>query len=156
VNPAILLLLFALLPALASRPAGAEPFAAGRSLDQRLVVEVMGAAFAFMAPRTLEAVPLADLAMWALRGLTTLDPRLQPELQDGTLRLVAPGRVLLARAPPGPDDAGGWGEAAAQMVRAGWDASEAVRHAGTAGVLRALFDELCNHLDPYSRYVPPA
>ena len=43
-----------------------------------------------------------------------------------------------------------------QLVRAGWDASEAVRRSGTQGVLRNFFDELFNHLDPYSRYAPPA
>ncbi len=156
VNPAILLLMFAVLQALASLPARAEPFSIGRGFDQRLVSDVMGAAFGFMAPRTLDAVPFQDLTMWALRGLTTLDPRLQPELKEGTLRLVAPGRVLLARAPPAPDDAQGWGEAAAQMARAGWDASDQMRAVGTQGVLTTLFDELFNHLDPYSRYAPPA
>jgi carboxyl-terminal processing protease len=69
---------------------------------------------------------------------------------------VAPGRVLLARAPPPPDDARGWGEAVAQIVRAGWDGSEAVRHAGAQAVMSTLFDELFSHLDPYSRYVPPS
>lgn len=134
----------------------AEPFVAGHALDQRLVADVMGAALAFMAPRTLEPVPTSDLTMWALRGLTTLDPRLQPELRGGTLRLLAPGRVLLARAPPADGDAAGWGAAAAQLARAGWDASDAVRKARTDGVIQTLFDELFNHLDPYSHYTPPA
>ena len=155
-NPAILFLLFALVPMLASAGARAEPFAGARAFDQRLVGEVLGAAFEFMAPRTLEAVAFQDMTMWALRGLTTLDPRLQPELKEGTLRLVAPGRVLMARVPPPAEDAHGWGEAAAQMARAGWDASDQVRAAGTQGVLGTLFDELFNHLDPYSRYAPPA
>jgi carboxyl-terminal processing protease len=155
IHPAILLLLFTVVQVLAAAPARAEPFGAQRGFDQNLVADVMSTAFGFMAPRTLDAVPFQDLTMWALRGLTTLDPRLQPELRDGTLRLVAPGRVLLARAPPAPDDAQGWGEAAAQMARAGWDASEAVRAVGTQGVLQTLFDELFNHLDPYSRYTDP-
>ena len=30
-----------------------------------------------------------------------------------------------------------------------------VRRAGTQGVVQSFFDELFNHLDPYSRYVPP-
>jgi carboxyl-terminal processing protease len=155
-NPAILLLLLAVAQVLASASARAEPFGRGRGFEQRLVADVMAAAFDFMAPRTLEAVPLQDFGIWALRGLTTLDPRLQPELKDGALRLVAPGRVLLARAPPAADDARGWGEAVAQLARAGWDASEQVRGAGTQGVLGTLFDALFNHFDPYSRYAPPA
>ncbi len=151
----LLFLLLLLAPALLPGTAHAEPFTAGRALDQRLVAEVMGVALAFIAPRTLEVVPLSDLTMWSLRGLTTLDPRLQPELKGGVLRLLAPGRVLLARAPPPEGDAQGWGIAAAQMARAAWDASDPVRHAGTGGVIRTLFDEMFNHLDPYSRYAPP-
>ena len=156
-NPAtLLLLLFAALPLLAAGSARAEPFGHGHGFDRKLVAEVMGAAFGFMAPRTLEAVPLSDMSLWALRGLTTLDPRLRPELKEGALRLLAPDRVLVARPPPAADDARGWGEAVAQLARAGWDASEQVRSVGTQRVLGALFDELFNHLDPYSRYSPPA
>ena len=33
--------------------------------------------------------------------------------------------------------------------------SAPVRRAGTQGVVQSFFDELFNHLDPYSRYVPP-
>ncbi len=154
-NPGIILLLVALLPALAPRGAFAEPFGAGRPFDQRMVADVFSAAFAFMAPRTLEAVPLPNLALWALGGLTTLDPRLQPELKDGALRLVAPGQVLQALEAPPADDARGWGNAAAHIIRAGWDASEAIRRAGQQGLIRTLFDELFNHFDPYSRYAPP-
>jgi carboxyl-terminal processing protease len=34
--------------------------------------------------------------------------------------------------------------------------STAVRRAGTEGIVQSFFDELFNHLDPYSRYVPPS
>jgi carboxyl-terminal processing protease len=124
------------------------------------VAKVSATALDFMAPRTLEPVPVAQMALWGLRGLTTLDARLTPDLQTtrggATLRLIGPSRVLLARPAPRPDDAAGWGEAVAQMARAAWDSSDAVRRAGTGGILRAFFDELFNHLDPYSRYATPA
>ena len=149
------LVAFLLLWCLASQ-AAAEPFVPGQALDQRLVAQVTASALAFMAPRTLEPVPVWQLAMWGLRGLTAIDPRLAVELREGTLRVTAGPRTVLARAPPGPEDAEGWGEACAWVVRAGWDASEAVRQAGTPWAVRSFFDELFNHLDPYSRYVPPA
>lgn len=145
-----------LLLLLLELPAAAEPFLPGQALDQRLVARVTASALAFMEPRTLDMVPIWQLALWGLRGLTTLDPRLAVELRDGTLRLTIGARTLAARAPPEPDNADGWGEATAQFVRAGWDASDVVRRAGTQGVLRSFFDELFNHLDPYSRYSPPA
>lgn len=159
--PAILfcaMLLLAVL--LRAAPAGAEPFQAGQVLGEAQVVAVTAAALGFIAPRALEAVRAPQLTMWGLRGLTTLDPRLTPDLRaEGAgrpvLRLIGPSRVLLSRAAPADDDVAGWAEAAGQLARAGWDASEPVRRAGTAGILRSFFDELFNHLDPYSRYAPP-
>jgi carboxyl-terminal processing protease len=145
-------------------PAQAAPFTAERTLDQQLVSEVVGAALDFMAPRTLEAIPVPQTALWGLRGLTALDPRLTVSLQGAdkaaTLRLTGrvPGpaeRELLARPAPAATDAYGWGDAVAEAIRAAWDASEPVRRAGTEGVIRSFFDELLNHLDPYSRYIPP-
>jgi carboxyl-terminal processing protease len=138
------------------QPAAAEPFVPGQALDQHLVAQVTASALAFMTPRTLEAVPAWQLALWGLRGLSALDPRLAVELRDGALRLTIGARTLALRAPPAPDDTEGWGQATAQLVRAAWDTSDAVRRAGTPGVLRSFFDELFNHLDPYSRYAPPA
>jgi carboxyl-terminal processing protease len=154
--PALVAFLLALLPLLAPGATRAERFGAGRPLDQQLMADVFNVAFRFMSPRTLEAVPLADLSLWALRGLTTLDGRLQADFSGGSLRLLAPGRVLLARSPPAEGDAAGWADVVAQFARAGWDASEAVRRAGMPALIRTLFDELFNHFDPYSRYAPPA
>lgn len=152
--------------------AAAEPFAAGPGFDQRLIVEVTTAALAFMAPRTLEPISTGQLSIWGLRGFTAIDPRLMAELTPQTLRLTLSGRVLLTRPPPlaasAPATSGAviqpaitgalikeWGDAIGQTSRVAWDSSEAVRRAGTQGILRSFFDELFNHLDPYSRYATP-
>lgn len=50
-------------------PAAAEPFVVGQSLNQPLVSQVTATALAFMAPRTLEAVPIGQLALWGLLSL---------------------------------------------------------------------------------------
>ncbi len=159
-NQAGLLLLLLALLAPFDRAAKAEPFPTVPTLSPALVAQVTRTAFEFMAPRTLEPIAIPQMALWGLRGLTTLDARLTPDLQagrgGGTLRLIGPSRVLVSRPAPPPDDAAAWADAVAQMVRAGWDSSEAVRRAGTQGVLRSFFDELFNHLDPYSRYATPA
>ncbi len=135
--------------------ASAEPFAPGQALDQRLIADVTAAALAFMAPRTLEPVPMGQLTIWGLRGLSTIDPRLTAELNAQTLRLALGSRTLDARPPPRPDDPRAWGEAAAELSRTAWDVSEPVRRVGTQGVVRGFFDEMLNHLDPYSRYATP-
>ncbi len=157
---ALLLLLAFALPLLSST-ARAEPFGAVTSLNQPMLDGVTATALAFMAPRTLEAIPIPQLVIWGLRGLTTLDPRLTPELIEKpdtptVLRLLGAGRVLLSRPAPPPTDIAAWAGAISQMARVSWDASEQIRHAGTQGLISSFFDELFNHLDPYSRYTPPA
>ena len=149
----LILLLFVL-----ARPAQADTGAAagdtgGFSAD--LAADVYATALAFMAPRTLDPVGVEQLALWGLRGLTALDPSLTVELRDGSLRLVGPSAILFATTPPPMASADAWGAVAARMAASAWDASEDVRRAGTSGVIRSFFDELFNHLDPYSRYVPP-
>ena len=102
-----LLLLILAAPA----PSPAAPFTAQSTLDQQLVSDTVGAALAFMAPRTLEEIPVPQMALWGLRGLAALDPRLAPSLEGAdktaTLRLTGPpDRELLARpAPPATDAA---------------------------------------------------
>lgn len=131
----------------------AQPLAEPPRIDVRKVTAVTAAALAFMGPRTLDPYPAGQLAVWGLRGLTTLDPRLVAEWGAGRVRLTLSGRELLSL--PAPEGADGWGEVIGLLVRAASDASDPVRRAGTQGVIRSFFDELFNHMDPYSRYVSP-
>ena len=41
------------------------------------------------------------------------------------------------------------------MMQAAWSASPRSGSAGAPGLVQSFFDELFNHLDPYSRYVAP-
>ena len=124
--------------------------------DEPLAAAVFGTALAFIAPRTLEAQSVPQLTLWGLRGLTALDPALTPELREDALRLVSGGQAVFSSPLPDGGDAEGWGALAAKLATAAAAASGPVRQAGTAGVIRNFFDELFNHLDPYSRYAPPA
>ena len=161
VRLALSLMVLAVL--LAWTPHGhAEPFGAGASFDQPGVALVATAALAFMQPRILDPVPAHTLGLWGLQGLTTLDPQLLA-LSDGqVMRLFvqAPdGRQQVwARAMPAetPRDTAAWGELIADGLHGGWNASATVRRIGTQGMVRAMFDEVFSHLDPYSRYADPA
>ena len=133
-------------------PAHAQPVA---GFDPALLANIYAAALAFMAPRTLEPVAVSQLTVWGLHGFTALDPDIVAELRDGRLVLAARDRVLLVRSPPAEADIGGWAGAAAELSSAAVAASVQVRRAGTQGIVQSFFDELFNHLDPYSRYVPP-
>lgn len=159
-STARLLLLLALALPMLGGAARAEPFGALPSLNQPMLTGVAATALAFMAPRTLEPVPTPQLVIWGLRGLTTLDPRLTAELVEAQgkpamLRLIGSGQLLFSRPAPPADDIAAWAGAIGEIARAGWDASEKLREAGTQALISSFFDELFNHLDPYSRYTPP-
>ncbi len=136
-------------------PAEAQLGTASPAFDAAVVGNVYATALTFMAPRTLEPVPVPQLTIWGLRGLTALDPALVCELRDGRLRLAARGRVVALLPSPPDADIAGWAAIAAQLALAAAQSSPLVLRAGSQGVIQSFFDELFNHLDPYSRYVPP-
>lgn len=146
IRASILTVLLWMLPTLAHAAGG---------VDEQLAGAVLGSALAFIEPRTLDAESVPQLTIWGLRGLTTLDQSLLPELREDQLLLRQNSQTLFSARLPDGQDAKGWGAVAAGMAAAAAQASAAVRDAGTQGVLRSFFDELFNHLDPYSRYVPP-
>lgn len=148
-------LLFFLLIGRANADAGVGG-SLGPGFDPHLTTEVYATALAFMAPRTLEPVPVSQLTLWGLRGLTALDPSVLAELRDGRLRLIAQNRPVFETAGPQDEDPRAWAAAAAAVSGAAVDASREIRHAGTPGIVQNFFDEVFNHLDPYSRYVAPA
>jgi carboxyl-terminal processing protease len=146
---AFLMLVFSLLPGL-SHAQGNQT-----AMDERLAASVFSTALAFIAPRTLEAQSVPQLTLWGLRGLTALDPALVPELRENALRLMSGSQLVFSAALPAEPTPESWGLIAAQMASAAAGLSGPVAAAGTEGVIRSFFDELFNHLDPYSRYAPP-
>ena len=136
-------------------PAHTQPVAIG-GFDPHLVTNVYATALAFMVPRTLEPVPVSQLTLWGLHGLTALDPNLITDIKDGKLRLLTHGNLVIERPPLSDADIDGWAAMASDFATAAVASSTVVRHAGTQGVVQSFFDELFNHLDPYSRYVAPS
>ena len=123
--------------------------------NQGLAGSVYASAFAFMEPRTLSVIPTGELTLWGLRGLTALDPSVGPTMAKDTIDLVDREQVVLSMQQPRPNDAAGWGAVAAQLCGRAAQLSPAIAEAGTGGIVTSFFDKLFNHLDPYSRYVPP-
>ena len=146
---------------LISATARAAPFGTSPAFDEPSVALVTATALAFMQPRTLEEVPLSRLTLWGLQSLTALDPKLQLEPDDRSVRLflqTETGRRSVwecALPAAASADAQAWGRVIASGLRNGWNASQAVRRVGTQGVVQTFFDEVFNHLDPYSRYATP-
>ena len=132
-----------------AQPPGGGPY------DPQRVTAVYAEALAFMAPRILDPVPISQLTVWGLRGLTALDPALSAGMVDGRLQLGTQTRILFEMPAPKDETPFAWASAAAVMAGAGVGVSAPVRRAGTQGAIQSFFDEMFNHLDPYSRYVGP-
>ncbi len=137
----------------------ADPYAAGQPLDDGRIAAVTAAAMRFIPPHSLFETSASQLALWGLRGLTALDPRLVTRLagKPGSGRVVMDfsGAELLVYSAPKQADATGWGRVVAAITRGAWKVSARVRDAATAGILASIFDEMFAHFDPYTRYVPP-
>jgi carboxyl-terminal processing protease len=143
---------FAILFLILPLPPRAE---AQTNWNKGLAGSVYATAFAFMAPRTLGVIPMGELTLWGLRGLTALDPSVGPTIDRKFISLVDREQVVLSVPLPRPGDAAGWGAVAAEVCGRAAQLSPAIAEAGTDGIITSFFDELFNHLDPYSRYVPP-
>ena len=126
----------------------------GTGFDADALASVQTEAIDFMLPRTLEVVTAAQLTMWGLGGLTTIDPALSAVVWDSKLQLLVRGRAVL-ELPIKDADAATWARTAAKIVATAYAASPAMRQSGQAAVTKTLFDEMLAHLDPYSRYIPP-
>ena len=146
-------LLLALL--LLAAPALAQPRTPDPAFNLAFAASVFSSALSFIAPRTVEAVTVPQLAFWGLHGVTALDPALTVQLRDGAVALDVGGRAQFQRGAPPLPTAEAWGAAVADVFAAAWEVSPALRQAGTQELIGAFFDEVFNHLDPYSRYVPP-
>jgi carboxyl-terminal processing protease len=129
---------------------------AGGGFETARLTAVYSDALTFIAPRILDPVPVPQLTVWGLQGLTTLDPNLRVEAKDARLQLFRRDQLVLDVAAPKDEAPASWAAVAAALTAASVPVSAPVRRAGNQGVIQGFFDEMFSHLDPYSRYVPPA
>ena len=148
----VMVLLCAPQPGLTQVAAGArEP----GGFDAAAARSVIRTALDFLGPRTLEAVSSRQFSLWGLNGLTVIDPALTVEVEGALIRLVTPQGVLHAQRTPAEADLDGWTRTVVAMADAAWRGSAQIRSTGQQALIQSFFDELFNHLDPYSRYIAP-
>ncbi|KXV78968.1 S41 family peptidase [Acetobacter cerevisiae] len=126
------------------------------SVDMGLVHSVIATALQFLAPRTLEAHTSRDFTLWGLGCLTALDPMLTLDTRGADIRLLAGQTSLLSQAAPATGNTEDWARLAVDFISAARAHSESVADASREDLVQAFFDELFNHLDPYSRYIGPS
>lgn len=120
-----------------------------------MATAVFTSALEFIAPRALDAVSIQQLAIWGLRGITTLDTTLYPSLTDGIVSLRRGNTMLFQRPAPPANSAEGWGSLVSDISASAWSNSPLIQSGGGQMLITTFFDEMFNHLDPYSRYVAP-
>ena len=125
-------------------------------VDMSLVHSVITTALEFLGPRTLEPHSSRDFTLWGLGCLSALDPTLTFDSRGASIQLLAGPQPLLSRPAPPADSTEEWARLATDFLEAARAHSAAVRSAGRDDLLQAFFDELFNHLDPYSRYIGPS
>ncbi len=72
------------------------------------------------------------------------------------LRLSIGQKTVSEFREPGENDTLNWVKLIVSSMDVAWHGSASLRAAGRDALLQSFFDELFNHLDPYSRYVAPA
>ena len=88
---------------------------------------MFSSAFEFIAPRALEVVSIQQLAIWGLRGITTLDATLTPTLADGVVTLRRGTTTLFQRPAPAANNAEAWGTLVSDLAAAAWTDSPAIQ-----------------------------
>lgn len=123
---------------------------------------VLGAGFAAILERHLEAASPADLLAWSLAELSDIDPAIGVRRSGREVELLLDGQVAIRRTAPGlpsPDAAARVGGAAAddltRFQEVAWSHSQLLRRAGAPRLIAESFEGVFHHLDPFSRYITP-
>jgi carboxyl-terminal processing protease len=80
---------------------------------------------------------------------------MRPGQAGPEIRLFGADRLLAARPVAAMGNAPALAATLADLYEVAWEASPTLRRAGAERMLASGFEELFNHLDPYSRYVSP-
>lgn len=123
--------------------------------DMLMVKSVISTALQFLQPRTLEAHSYRDFTLWGLASLSALDPSLSFDSRGANIQLLSGQTSLLSRPAPTEGSADDWAQIAVDFLDTARAHSLAVRTTSREELVQAFFDELFNHLDPYSRYIGP-
>jgi len=144
-TPIALLLLFACADTAQIPPAqshGSTSRLFGRAYDEITTF--------YIAPRAPK-----DVALPALRRLTTLDPALAVVEEGDDLVLRDKDAVVTRLPQPAPRDAAGWGEITMALLTAATEDSTAVARLSDDEREKALFAGITATLDRFSRYSSP-
>lgn len=113
---------------------------------------VIGAGYRFVAKRYIRNIPIRDVALSGLGGLSKVDPKAQANPTGGSLDIQYDGKSVAYLEQPGADDFLGWAEVTVRAFEAVGKLSVKVRNAQPEEIYRAVFRAALESLDRYSRY----
>ena len=132
-----------------TKPKDIAPF------NQHSYENVIATALTFLQPRILEEHTIKELSLWGLNGLNAVDPSLSIHEIEDKLVLQQSQKILANYPLPADNDIPQWAKTITDISTKGWENSNLIQLANNQGLTQAFFDELFDHMDPYSRYVAP-
>lgn len=117
---------------------------------------VIATALTFLQPRTLDEHTIKELSLWGLNGLNAIDPSFSIHEEKGQIILYQTQNNIISFVMPTNDnDITQWSKIIADITTKSWEQSPLIQSAGIQNITQAFFDELFDHMDPYSRYIGP-
>ena len=117
---------------------------------------VIGAGYRFVATRYIRHIPIRDLALSGLNGLSKIDSKARAIPTGGRIAIEYNGKSVAHLDQPRPDDLRAWAGVTVRAFEAAGRRSVKIRNARSEEVYRAVFRAALTSLDRYSRYSTPA
>lgn len=130
-----------------------------KDFDQSNYINIIATALTFLQPRTLDEHSIKEFCLWGLNGLNAIDPSFSIKEENNQLNLYKAQKLIYSTPIPLTKDKDNiklWSQNVVNIWHHAWENSTTIQSVGTQGVIQAFFDELFDHMDPYSRYVAPS
>lgn len=117
---------------------------------------VVTSGYSLIASRYIDPIESRSLSLFALRGMTNLDPAIEiDELPDSQIAVRMGDKTLGSWESPKSDDVRGWARLTAQAVSASFGTSTILQAYQSDRVLKAVMEGALQPLDKHSRYSDP-
>ena len=108
--------------------------------------------YRFIAERFVRNVPIPQIALSGLKGLTLIDPQIRAKERGGSIVVHHDNKIVAHLDRPGTTDIEGWARVTVQAFQEAKNVSVKIRNAPSEEVYRVLFSSTLASLDRYSRY----
>ncbi len=102
--------------------------------------------------KSLKKVPLPDLALEGMRGISSIDPSLTVTRAGSFIVLASSDKTVARFQAPDDNDVRGWAALTVNISLAGRTVSEDMKAASAEDIYQAVFDAALSRLDVFSHY----